>query len=239
MSRINYNKVGEFHRVFGHPTHTEPQETLYNNQKLVDFRLSLILEELCELDDAVSNEDFVEVVDALCDIMFVTYGMAHVFGLNISNNVYKTGNSKLTKKVNYVELATYVNHIAAAFNVLKKECSVEYSVDRNNNSGDTIEKQLNLIIELCYMTSVFINVNINKCFEEVSRSNMSKVCVDEQTAMKTVEWYKQNEKKYTDPKYRISDNGNGSKYWVVYDGATSKILKSIDFKLPKFDFEKN
>ena len=78
------------------------------------------------------------------------------------------------------------------------------------------------IIEKVYELANAIHVNINDCFSEVHRSNMTKVCKTEEDAITTVEWYKENEKRYTDPSYRKTDQ-----YYVIFDKATSKILKWI------------
>jgi hypothetical protein len=86
-----------------------------------------------------------------------------------------------------------------------------------------------MIVSTCYTISSLFRVDIDKCFDEVFRSNMTKVCSNEDEAKDTVEWYKQNEKRYADPSYRQASN---EKYWIVFDKATSKILKSIKFELP-------
>jgi hypothetical protein len=58
---------------------------------------------------------------------------------------------------------------------------------------------------------------------------MTKACTTEQEAQERIDWYKNNDKRYTDPTYRKATNGE---YWVVFDGVTSKILKSINFESP-------
>ena len=99
--------------------------------------------------------------------------------------------------------------------------------EKNMNS---VKNSLYDIVRVCYTISTIFNVSIDDCFDEVFRSNMTKVCASEEEAKETVGWYKQNELRYKDPSYRES---SGNKYWVVYDAATSKILKSIKFELPK------
>ena len=62
------------------------------------MRLSLIEEELKELKDAMRNNDLLEVADALTDILYVTYGAGHAFGINLDdcfNEVQKSNMSKL------------------------------------------------------------------------------------------------------------------------------------------------
>lgn len=149
----NFQKVGEFHDLFGHPQRTTPYTDVFTeNQKLVNFRLDLINEEFSELKEACKKGDLVDVADALSDILYVVYGAGHALGLNL-----------------------------------------------------------------------------DKLFAEVHQSNLSKLCKSEEEAKETVEWYKQNEIRYTSPSYRKAPKGD---FWVVYDAETSKILKSIRFRLP-------
>ena len=62
---------------------------------------------------------------------------------------------------------------------------------------------------------------------------MTKICPDLETAIKTVEWYKLNELRYSSPNFREIEYNN-KKYWVIYDEQTNKILKSIDYYPARF-----
>ena len=66
----------------------------------------------------------------------------------------------------------------------------------------------------------------NKSFDIVHRSNMSKLCCNEQEAIETVEWYKTNDTRYDSPTIRKADSGD---YWVVYNESTGKILKNYNY----------
>ena len=80
-----------------------------------------------------------------------------------------------------------------------------------------------------------IGVDLDKAFDIVHKSNMSKLCVSEEEAKQTVEWYKQQfaegKLSYDTPRYRKSNDG---KHWVVYNESTSKILKSINYTPANF-----
>jgi predicted HAD superfamily Cof-like phosphohydrolase len=80
-----------------------------------------------------------------------------------------------------------------------------------------------------YGTGHVFGLNLDDIFAEVHNSNLSKLCKTEEEAKQTVVWYLENEPRYEDPQYRKTEPGD---YWVVYDAKTSKILKSINFKLP-------
>ena len=79
MDKIDpLNQVADFHRTFQHPILPEPQIPSADRCKL---RVSLIAEELEELQEAIANNDLVEVADALCDIQYVLSGAVLEFGL--------------------------------------------------------------------------------------------------------------------------------------------------------------
>ena len=146
----NFQMVTEFNNAFGLTVHNKPQPNITKDDpRLIKLRLSLIEEEARELKDAVENHDFVEIIDALADILYVTYGMGSAIG-----------------------------------------------------------------------------IDLDKAFDIVHKSNMTKLCLNEQDAIDTVEWYKVNETKYDSPSYRKS---NCDKYWVVYNKSTGKVLKSIKY----------
>lgn len=91
----NFEAVGEFMNTFGQEVKTEPDWPDENTQKL---RLELIAEELEEMWDAIENKDLVGVADALTDILYVTYGAGHAFGINLDEcfkEVQKSNMSKL------------------------------------------------------------------------------------------------------------------------------------------------
>ena len=79
----NYENVLEFNNSFGVKTINEPVPDIFDKDpKLVNYRLSLISEEFNELKDAISNKDYIEVIDALTDILYVTYGFYTAIGIN-------------------------------------------------------------------------------------------------------------------------------------------------------------
>ena len=91
----NFEKVGIFMKTFGQEVKTKPS---LDNAKINNLRLSLIKEELDELTVAMKNKDLIEVADALTDILYVTYGAGHAFGINLDrcfDEVQKSNMSKL------------------------------------------------------------------------------------------------------------------------------------------------
>ena len=97
----NFEKVREFSRSFEVPHFDSQQINIFtDNPDLVKLRLSLIKEEVGELEDAIRDHDMVEVVDALADILYVVYGAADSFGIDIDkafNIVHSSNMSKLCR----------------------------------------------------------------------------------------------------------------------------------------------
>jgi predicted HAD superfamily Cof-like phosphohydrolase len=90
----NFNKVGTFMKTFGQEVKTEPS---FSTDKINKLRIDLIKEELQELTEAMSNKDLLEVADALTDILYVTYGAGHAFGINLDKCFEEVQNSNMSK----------------------------------------------------------------------------------------------------------------------------------------------
>ena len=91
----NFEKVGIFMKTFGQEVKTKAG---LSNEKINSLRKSLISEELEELKKAILDNDITEVADALTDILYVTYGAGHAFGINLDkcfNEVQESNMSKL------------------------------------------------------------------------------------------------------------------------------------------------
>ena len=91
----NFEKVGNFMKTFNQEVKTTPG---LSSNKINSLRLSLINEELEELKKAMSENNILEVADALTDILYVTYGAGHAFGINLDkcfNEVQESNMSKL------------------------------------------------------------------------------------------------------------------------------------------------
>ena len=90
----NFNKVGIFMKTFGQEIKNVPS---FSSDKINKLRIDLIKEELDELREAMSNNDILEVADALTDILYVTYGAGHAFGINLDKCFDEVQNSNMSK----------------------------------------------------------------------------------------------------------------------------------------------
>ena len=91
----NFKKVGIFMNTFGQEVKNKAS---FSTDKINQLRCDLIEEELNELKEAMSNKDLLEVADALTDLLYVTYGAGHAFGIDLDkcfDEVQKSNMSKL------------------------------------------------------------------------------------------------------------------------------------------------
>ena len=90
----NFESVEKFMETFGQEIKTKAG---FPEDKIVNLRLDLIREELSELEEAVAKKDIKEVADALTDILYVTYGAGHAFGINLDKCFEEVQNSNMSK----------------------------------------------------------------------------------------------------------------------------------------------
>ena len=90
----NFNKVKTFMKIFGQEVKTKPS---FSTDKINSLRYDLIKEELEELKEAMENKDLLEVADALTDILYVTYGAGHAFGIDLDKCFAEVQSSNMSK----------------------------------------------------------------------------------------------------------------------------------------------
>ena len=90
----NFEKVKQFMQTFGQEVKTKAS---FSDEKTNQLRLDLISEELEELKNAMQSKDLLEVADALTDILYVTYGAGHAFGINLDKCFDEVQNSNMSK----------------------------------------------------------------------------------------------------------------------------------------------
>jgi len=90
----NFKDVGTFMETFGQEVKTKPD---FPDGETCFLRLELISEEVDELYDAIENKDLVGVADALTDILYVTYGAGHAFGVDLDKCFKEVQRSNMSK----------------------------------------------------------------------------------------------------------------------------------------------
>ena len=254
----NFRKVWEFHDSFELDINEKYDVKILDDKKLVKLRIDLIKEELNELFDAFINHDFTEVRDALGDIIYVVNGMGVSFGLDI-DKLYKDyyDEEKKYESHSLFEITKHYNN-DITLNTLSQVKSmfenkhinenpyIRYmkhilDITFNNLSRFILEKKVELIkkytvnlIFNIHSLAFFLCIDLDHDFDLIHTSNMSKLCISEDEAMKTVEIYKtkyeNNNSPYDSPAYKLSKNG---KYYIVYNQSTNKILKSMNYQAVK------
>jgi predicted HAD superfamily Cof-like phosphohydrolase len=247
----NYQSVLEFNKSFGLPVFTEPKKNIFTEEpKLVKLRLDLIKEEVRELvEDGFWDKNFVEVVDALTDILYVVYGAGSSLGIDLDKEfnvkileLYSTFTPNASHFYNIQRCnqdldqgeiqqdifkdSTQAKIIFNKFIVPIQQETINLEKQIYNGDYKGLSESLNNLLHVTYFCGAVLNINLDKSFEIVHKSNMSKLCLTEDLAKKTVEWYKKNESRYDSPTYRESYD---KKYYVVFNKSTGKILKSIDY----------
>ena len=90
----NFEHVKKFMKTFGQEVKEKAE---FPSDKITSLRYDLIREELTELKDAIDNKDIKEVADALTDILYVTYGAGHSFGINLDKCFAEVQSSNMSK----------------------------------------------------------------------------------------------------------------------------------------------
>lgn len=221
-----------------------------NYSKLLDNKLALIYEEFNELiNDGLKAGSDVETVDALIDILYVCYGL--LVGLNISK--YSPTESDFvdyTESVLYrctqdteardeweqsLIFGRYKNIESGKRFSIAKECIIHrfgnYRMNlqnyRKNESINNIIRMIDSVIYDSYIILEMHKINIDKAFDIVHESNMSKLCDNENDAIETVLRYKsETPKRYDSPNYRLSKDNI---HYIVYNESTKKILKNYKY----------
>ena len=256
QAQTNFAKVIVFNQSFGLPHYDEEQmNILTTDKKLSKLRVDLCIEEMRELNEAFETENFIEVIDALTDELYVLYGAASSFGFNMDTELRCYVNTYLYLDPNQ----TNQNFILSLVKTQTKRipdtiCNNMFNEyfppepRKNYDKMNTTIKELNehlmcpnyhdmknslvLMLVLTYKMGILLGIDLDKSFDIVHRSNMSKLCADEQEAAETVEWYKKNDDRYDSPSFRKADNDD---YWVVYNKSTGKILKNINYTPAGFE----
>jgi predicted HAD superfamily Cof-like phosphohydrolase len=90
----NFESVKKFMETFGQEI---KEKACFPNEKITSLRYDLIKEELDELKEAIDKKDIKEVADALTDILYVTYGAGHAFGINLDDCFKEVQSSNMSK----------------------------------------------------------------------------------------------------------------------------------------------
>jgi predicted HAD superfamily Cof-like phosphohydrolase len=134
----NFEKVQEFNNAFEMRVNKEPNRKIFTEDPdNVHLALSLIREEVKELEDAVKDHDFGEVRDAVSDILYVVYGLAHRFGFDADSDFAEVHNSNMSKLCTSEEEAkSTVKSYETKFNNKESKYDSPYYYKVTNAKGE-------------------------------------------------------------------------------------------------------
>jgi predicted HAD superfamily Cof-like phosphohydrolase len=240
MSQLtNFQKVNAFNVAFGIGRSSTPDD------KLFKLRWDLIQEESEELYDAINRNDYVEILDAVSDILYVVHGAADSFEQDFDKCLIEHDVIKLNIKQELSDIPFGVKRMEAVFQLESETlksltCDYSKSVDSLKSTFETkdisqIITKLAVVHNYLYQWADLFGFDLDYTFNMVHDSNMSKLAETEEIAQKTVKWYLENEKRYDSPAYRLSTvKVNDMDRWVIYNANSGKALKSINYHAVDF-----
>ncbi len=239
----HFHKVCEFNKAFDYKVYKYTDNALELYPKEANYRYDLIHEEgIVELGEAYYSHNRIETMDGIADLLYVLYGACYTYDLNpdfMLNNLFNNFYDNIREYVfNDIDNYDYYNILVSDIYKIKI-CLLE-----KKNLIELYSILVKTIIDT-YKLGFSLRININKIFDIVHNSNMSKLCKTEEEAIKTVESYnnkyiiykeycekfgidsqeaKSVYSPYDSPYYYKSDN-----YYLVKNKSTGKALKSINY----------
>lgn len=172
-----FAKVEDFMTKFGQEVRSPCNPDVLPGSPKTQLRESLISEELMELEESIFDLDDVEIADALTDIVYVVIGAFHDFGLELDKKNYMNGVFECKNVVNGISSADKFEMEIIVNPFLEKYVDL-MACDFGDYDQDMMQINmtyfLSSIVNLCNK----FNIPLDKCFDEVHRSNMSKLSED-------------------------------------------------------------
>lgn len=239
----HFDQVCKFNQAFDYKVYKHNENALELYPKEAKYRYDLIHEEgIVELSEAIYNCNRVETMDGIADLLYVLYGACYTYDLNpdfILNNLFNNFYDKTREYVfNDFDNNDYLNILITDIYEIKI-CLLE-----RKNLIELYSLLVKTIIDT-YKLGFSLRINVNKIFDIVHNSNMSKLCKTEEEAIKTVDSYNNKYiiyKEYCD-KFGVDSQEAKSvyspydsayyyksgDYYLVKNKSTGKALKSINY----------
>ena len=222
-------QVANFMKVAGQETHTTPVGVSLG---VANLRYNLITEEISgknEFAYCAARDDLVGMLDGMCDILYVVYGAALTFGVDVLGEYTGLENRTAPSVIN--------GTLARANDTLSTIQNLEYDVEQFKNGYSlgyysTIVSALSKIIENVFDYAELIQVDLAGAFEEVHKSNMSKFASTEEEAKNSIIARQLNgDDKYLNV-YVAGVVVDGVEHWMIKRTEDHKILKCMSFFEP-------
>ncbi|AIT13934.1 hypothetical protein GNZ01_05975 [Escherichia coli] len=230
-----YKQVVEFMEVCNQPVNTT---RTFQTSKIANLRIELIKEEIFgtgELVDSINKDSKVGILDALCDILYVTYGAIATYGCIDALGEYEITIDPENRKSQLLYKHTALNYVKELTDYFEQ-------FKRGVEIGDsrTISDGLVRIVSSCVSFARASGFDLAGAYDEVHRSNMSKFCKTEKEALESIEFRLAEADTLSSPPKRIEqkDNYTGAyveqsgNVFVIKRGKDGKGLKGKDFFEP-------
>ncbi len=247
-----FEKVCDFNKAFDYKIYSIHEgNALEMYPKDAKYRYDLIHEEgVVELGNAINHNDLVETMDGIADLLYVLYGACYTYNLNpdlIINSIYDNYNEFYNKTKLDVFNCSLENEYYYE-TLLKNISKIKMCLLNTHNIIELYSILIKTIINTFQLGFSF-RIDINKVFNIVHKSNMSKLCKTEEEAKETVLFYENKYQIYINHYQEYCDKfGNNSEeaksiyspydspyyyksgdYYLVKNKSTGKALKSINY----------
>ena len=244
MAKTNFDKVCEFNTTFDFPILGHTPNVL-DDTKIAKLRYDLIVEEgIVEFKKAVKENNKIEMLDSIADHLYVLYGLCYTYGFNPDSYVRMTFNfnkkTRFTEKnlTNY-ELIYNSDFTTSNDDIFSENCELvdllKKALLEDKDIVDTYIITMCLIVNT-YKLGINLKIDVDRLFDIVHSSNMSKVCKTEHDAKLTVHYYERNYASGNSPydtPYYYENKG----YYLIKNKSTGKSLKSIYYTPVSLDID--
>ena len=230
--KSNFQLVCEFNQTFDFPVYSLDSDPLNTQVKSCIYRCDLIKEEgVVEFGQAFNDNNLVEMLDAVCDHLYVLYGACYTFGLEpniyIKLNANSVNTNNITKLIN-----THFSSTKTIVKLYESNCELEKKLRESMLEKKNIIEVESILMQLIintYNIGFHLTNKLDQAFLNVHESNMSKLCKSIDEAEATVkdyqEKYNNGISSYDTPYYYELKPG----LYVVKNKSTGKALKSINY----------
>ncbi len=252
--KSHFDLVCEFNKAFDYKQYNIHEGNPLDNIKDANYRYSLIHEEgIEELGFALRTNNRVETMDAIADLLYVLYGACYTYDLN-PNNMFDCFYGSFSSYYSFIKQSNLINNEHPQDIYKKLLNNIELIKKHLLETKNIIDLYAALLktINMTYNLGFSLYIDINKIFNIVHESNMSKLCSTEEEAINTVNdyimkrnihntYYEEYKNKYGEdavetknvycpydsPYYYKSSNSN---FYLVKNKSTGKALKNINYK---------
>ena len=237
--KSNFQLACDFNQTFDFPVYPLDSDPLSTQVKSCIYRCDLIKEEgVVEFGQALNENNLVEMLDAVCDHLYVLYGACYTFSLNPDSYIKNYLNKNIEKYnldcgLNNTEIIkTYFSSTKTISELYNSNCDIEQKLRvgmLEKKDIELVESLLIILIMNTYNIGFQLTTKLDEAFLNVHESNMSKLCKSIDEAEATVKDYQE--------KYNVGVSTYDTPYYyelkpglyVVKNKSTGKALKSINY----------